>query len=159
MNSEMTLPFQRLLYCPKNNPRNLNIILAASGGCIHSFNAANGGHLASWSHTSEIALTLDKSTASAIENTHENEDSEPAAKRRRLSPVPSPSASPSPEIIVAGDGTKPRRSKSTLKPVSSILKLCVTSDGKYVVAATAEDKSIRVLELLEDGLLRQRSER
>jgi tRNA (guanine-N(7)-)-methyltransferase subunit TRM82 len=49
--------------------------------------------------------------------------------------------------------------KSVKPGWSTIPILKVSSDGKHVVAVTAEDKGIRVLQLNEDGTLRQLSSR
>lgn len=154
----MATPFQRLLFCSKKGQRQLNIILAASGPSIRSFNASNGVFLSKWSH-------LDPTRSLKVSNGHDEDLSpggeveEPPEKRRKFSPSREPSEAPSAEIIVESPNSKRRKPKPLVQHVPFVTSLCSSNDGRHVVAVTGEDKCIRVLRLLPDGSLTQLSER
>ena len=154
----MLTPFQRLLYCSRQGSRRLNVLLAASGPTIRLFNALDGMFISKWSHlepTETKQAARDRSPGS-----HDDKGSEgPPGKRRKLSNDSAPSEASSVEVVVDNGGKKRRKSKRKDFLIPSVTSLTVTSDGKHVIAVTGEDKSLRVLELLDNGVLKQISQR
>lgn len=154
----MLAPFQRLLYVPGKEHGRPNLLLAASGPLIYSFDAFNGDLLSQWSHVPFIP-NGNSGTDGSVDLVVEDEAAERPGKRRKLSDARDPSETPSAEIVIDDDVKKPRKTKN--KPITfpSVIILLGTDDGTHIVAATGEDKCLRVLELCEDGSLKQLSER
>ena len=154
----MQHPFQCLLYCSQSYEH--QILVAAAGPYIHTFDVNNGVHLSTWpppdSKSHSIVEVEDKSNGGngvAEQNTDKYEHHR-AAKRRKISPVYGGSESSSAEIVVESNSNEIPQ-----PPNPPIVKLIATRDGHYVVAVTGEDKSIRVLLLLANGTLEQVNER
>ena len=154
---KMLTPIQRLLYCSRQGSSRLNVLLAASGPSIRTFNN-DGTCISKWSHLEPAEST--KNTRDRSPGSHEGKDSEvPPGKRRKVSDAGNASEASSVEVVVENGRKKRRKSKRKDLMVPSVINLIATSDGKHVVAVTGEDKSLRVLELLENGALKQISQR
>ena len=154
----MLTPFPHLLYCSWPGNKGGNVLLAASGSKALVFNIANGNLISQWSHTTPLnANDFSKEVKRECEN--EFTTAEPPEKRRKLSYDGEISEAPSTEIVVENNSGKSRRPKNVPILVPSIIKICATSNNKYLVVVTGEDKSIHVLELLEDGTLKHLSRR
>lgn len=149
----MPAPFLRLLLTPSWGPKNLKVVLAASGPALFCFNFADGSLLSRWSHLSPTVRS---------EPVDDSDGAERPSKRRRLSAdgeEEDGSDAQSPIVVVNdANAQKPRRKKKKAPPLPSVIKLTASSDGRHVVVVTGEDKTIRVLEML-DGQLSQISER
>lgn len=161
---EMSHPYQCLLYCSQPGDVDADILVAASGPYLHTFSVEGGAFLSTWplknthesskkdglvakeAHEAFVALLLDQGSA------------ERPQKRRRLSPSRDNSGS-SAEIVVddGKDVVLDVQAKQNLNP--SFIKLAGTTTGQYVVAATGEDKCVRVFTLSGNGTLIQLSER
>ncbi|KAJ5893336.1 hypothetical protein N7495_005027 [Penicillium taxi] len=129
-------PFQRLQYVKRQSQDLSDVLVASAGLYLYSYAAADGQRLDVWpQHVAE-------STTAAASS---SEGQSPPEKRRKLS--------------TEFEGNK-EKDTSNYKPTWSNIPLMVaSSDGKYVVILTAEDKSIRVLELKNDGKLQELSSR
>lgn len=149
------------------------MLVAARGSAIDSFNLLDGSYLSTWSADSispVIALALFEESPVATA-----ESSLPPAKRRKLS-----STGTEATTLIADDVTvdtaiqqhedskrngetqaKKERKKQNDRADAvksgfehpAVICLAATEDGRYVIAVTAEDKSIRVFEhgTNEDG--------
>ena len=154
----MRHPFQ-CLHHSHSQARNIpDILLAALGPYLHSFDVESGLLLATWSANAEQdPVESRKSTfANEIDAKNGSQDDSnlpPPAKRQRTSSVVAESDSSSAEIVVEDD----EASRESF--ANAIIKLKTTRDGNYVVIVTNEDKCLRVIELSTDGALRQLSER
>ena len=163
-------PFQCLLYCSRSAFQKSDVLLCASVDCIYSFDASNGNLLSNWPpRLSLLSLkpegkqcykSYEKATNPTLQENKEANLDQPS-KRQKLSPRQESSESTSTEILVdtesrAGFGFDRLLS---LDASTAVIKLAATSNGQYVVAVTDEDKSVRVLELQNDGSLIQRSAR
>lgn len=149
----MPAPFLRLLSTPSWGSKNLKVVLAASGPSLFCFNSADGTLLSRWSHISSHAKSGSGNEEDGIERPSKRQRLSTEAEDEDLSDAPSP-------VVTVDDpnAQKPRRKKKKALPLPSVIKLTASSDGKHVVVVTNEDKTIRVLEML-DGQLRQLSER
>ena len=160
----MLTPFQRLLYCSRARADpgyNLNVLLAASGPSIRTFNASDGTYISKWSHLEpESQPNENAHDRSAGSHAGDDASEEPYTKRRKLENEGKAEESEvSVEVVVEeGSGKKKKRKRKAFQ-IPSVVNLTATADGKHVVAVTGEDKSVRVLELLEDGSLKQISQR
>ena len=155
----MHVPYQCLLICSATEEPSKKILVAAQGSFISTFDILTGNLLCTWPHTKQFANTVQGNTETPrgedLKNGRQSEDtnSPPAAKRQKTSSSAPASDSSSAEIVVE-DEAKEMNSLS-----NAVILLAVTSDGKYLIAATSEDKCIRVLELSTKGELEQYSER
>ena len=146
------MPYQRL-------QRSGNVLIAARGSSIDTFDLSNGSFLSSWSTAPETVNAPTHSTPNALES------SSPPSKRRKVVDEEDvadsePTGQLSAKISTNGNGNgvakaekkKQQNQKSRAESASSGLEypavtcLAASSDGKHVVAVTAEDKSVRVLE-------------
>lgn len=155
---KMLTPFQRLLYCSRQGSSPLNVLLAASGPSIRVFNADDSTFISRWSHIEpprSEKKTRDRSPGSHDENSLEG----PPGKRKKLFNDDNPSDTPSVEVVAEGGRKKRPKAKRQDFSIPSVALLTATTDGKYIIAVTGEDKYVRVLELLEDGTLKQLSQR
>ena len=155
---KMLHPFQRLLHCSQQDPDRLKVLLAASGPTIHVFNADDGTLITRWSHIE--AAESNKTTRDRSPGSHNDEDgNEPSVKRRKLSGGEDAASDVSVEVVVEDGPSKRRKPKRKPFLIPSIMSLAATANGKHVIAVTGEDKSLRVLELLGNGTLKQLSQR
>jgi len=154
----MPHPFQCLFYCPNAGGGSSQILLAASGSHIHTFDVSKGVLLSTWSSCVESEGSSDNKVEPQSGTTAsvagEERGSQPPRKRQRLTPSNEDVDSSSAEIVV---DSKISRGRAASNP--PIVKVSITGNGQYIVAVTGEDKCIRVLELSANGLLRQYSER
>ena len=149
------MPYQRL-------QRSGNILIAARGSSIDSFSLEDGSLLSTWTNTPPAK------SEPPIPKTEPTTASTPPAKRRKISPGEEEDEKveektediPKPQNGSAPPGKKDKKKQNNRSDAvasglesPAIIALSVTKDGKYVIAVTAEDKSIRVFEnaLTEGG--------
>ena len=164
----MLNPFQCLHYCALRDSNKADILLAACGPRIFSFNVSDGALLSIWPSTGDIEAK-EKVLQSNAETLRKNEvnngieeefalrdkDAERPGKRRKLSTPGSGSESASTEIVV-------KEHEETINNAASIpavTKLTGSSNCRYVVTVTGEDKCIRVFQLHDSGTLVEISKR
>lgn len=137
--------FQHPILCLRHVNRQLlglsDLLVASAGSHLYTYSVVNGQRLDSWPKIVDSSEP-DATTAST------SQGQAPPEKRRKLS-----SASPD------QNEEKPESNESASQTWSSIPLVVVSADGKYVVALTAEDKSIRVFEIGTDGQLNELSTR
>lgn len=148
-----TMPYQKL-------QRSGNILIAARGSSIDTFDLNTGAFLSSWS-TAPTPIA----SAPVLASLETPGISTPPAKRRKVSdeedvadPTPAEEANAKPNVQARGNGNakkqkkRPQTQTSRAENASSglehpaVICLAASEDGKHVVAVTAEDKSVRVLE-------------
>lgn len=163
----MVKPFQCLYYCPLLGSNRNDILLAASGPRIFSFDISGGALLSTWASTADVEgaqniLNSDskndpKGGENGVEeeSISQDEDAGRPGKRRKLSPHGSGSESVSTGFVVQGRNQSSDIAAST----PAVIKLTGSSNGKYVVAVTGEDKCIRVFEVHGSGTLVENSKR
>lgn len=149
----MLQPYQCLLYCARSESEQSDVLLAASGAFMLSFSIRDGSFLSSW------PLPLQGSLETSADSGDHVSDSERQAKRQKVSLSQDTSVSDSADIVVENSIDVDPLTNSNTLPLPNVAKLVCTSDSKYVAAVTAEDKTVRVLELLHDGSLSQISAR
>lgn len=133
-------PFQRLQYASRNVNGLFDVLIATAGRHIYSYNATNGQRLDVWPRD------IDSTAELASGATATTEDQTPPEKRRKLSA----------DI----ESRQEKQSSDGKAPAWTVVPLIIiSSDGKYVIATTAEDKTLRVFELSEDGKLKELSSR
>ena len=158
----MPRPLQCLYYCSRSNDQT-NVIFAASVSSIFSFSASDGSLLFSWpqENRSDPSDPSDAITPVNIELEEELPETgvEPPGKRRKLSSSGNVSESTSTEIVVENGRSKRRKPRGQGSFSPSVIKLVGTSNGKYLIAVTGEDKCIRVFGIQRDGSLETISER
>ena len=165
---KMPNPLQCLYYRPFRDNNKADILLAASGPQIFSFNVSEGSLLSTWPATAGLEEGTErflqsgskvscKSVDSVVEeeSASRDEDADRLGKRRKLSRHGSGSESASTEIVVQEHSKSSDNSAST----PTVIKLTGSSNGQYVVAVTGEDKCIRVFELHQNGTLVENSKR
>ena len=164
------MPYQCMVTCG-------NILVAARGSSIDSFNLENGSLLSSWTcpasqdatgkeKPSLVASQKETNIPESATPTEEadNEENGPPAKKRKLSSENieakngEPSTSTSNVKQEQQDGKrKKQKQNNRSEAVASglqapaVIALTATKDGKHVIAVTGEDKSIRVFESIEEG--------
>lgn len=145
-------PFQSLHYCSRSAHQKSDVLLAASGSSILSFDVDTGSLLSTWPSPGPYeTLSTDK---------HDCEtESERQAKRRKVVLPRDASSSDSAEIVVENKLDTESLPITDSVSSSNVVKIVSSADSKYIVVVTAEDKSIRVFELLEAGNLLQISVR
>jgi len=150
-------PFQRL-YLLKQEQHGKTILLAAAGSSIISFDAEDGKLLSRWPLGESEELEGDgRQSGSELE-----QNGKRAIKRRKIdsngaSKPPRQESEESVEIVAERQKGQRRKSKIVDDKAPKVSIVTGTSDGQYLVVATAEDKAIRVLEVVENGMLKQRS--
>jgi tRNA (guanine-N(7)-)-methyltransferase subunit TRM82 len=147
------MPYQRL-------QRSGDVLIAARGSSIDTFDLINGSFLSSWSTAPKPTQTTTPATSEAPDA------SSPPAKRRKVSDEEDTAdiegAATTSETNAKTNGNsngqskaqkkKQQNQKSRAESASSgfehpaVICLAATEDGKHIVAVTAEDKSVRVLE-------------
>lgn len=132
-------PFQSLELVKRQSQGLSNVLVASAGPHIYSYAAESGQRLAVWPQHVET------SHAAASGPTSTSENQAPPEKRIKLS---------SPETE-----SEDKPSANTSLTWTNIPMVLATSDGKHVVALTAEDKCIRVFSLSEDGKFKELSSR
>ena len=136
----MYYPYHVLLHCEQGPKR--QFLVVAAGPRIFTFNLNGGSHVDTWSSSDEINgkknHDVNCKDADAESVTSPN-------KRPRLSPELSRGSST--EIVVHQDDAQ-------VSDGPSVVRLATSLDGKHVIAVTAEDKRLRVFELLPTGELK-----
>lgn len=129
-------PFQCLKYVERQSTGLSDLLITSAGSHIYSYAAASGQRISVW--PANVASSTEiKSSEPTDEVVAEGQ--EPAEKKRKLSSS---------------------ENQVEEKPSwSNIPILVASSNGKFIVALTAEDKCVRVLSLNEDGVLHQLSAR
>lgn len=135
-------PIQSLKLVKRQSQGLSNVLVASAGPYIYSYAAESGQRLAVWPQHVETS----RGTASGPTST--SEDQAPPEKRIKLS-------SPETEFEDKPSATTDKNSLTW----TNIPMVLATSDGKHVVALTAEDKCIRVFSLSEDGKFKELSSR
>lgn len=166
-----------------------NVVFAARGGAIHSFNVVNGSHISTWKHP-DVAKQV-TAAAQVTENANPLEDTkddvdmdaapevsdEPPAKRQRTSENCDAQAAGDAKAE-AGDAQDPqeggkrkgKKSKNRSKGEGSyrlpqapekplVVLITSTEGGKHVIAVTGHDKTIWVFEHDGEGNLKELSQR
>ncbi len=160
----MSHPYQCLLHCSRPHLLLKNVIVAASGPCLHTFNASDGEHLSTWPPIEKDGITdrtepsqkIDDNENTVLSTDHDSSQRPP--KRRKLSSAREDSGSSTEIVVENGNGSfEPPKIKQC--PSTAIIKLVCDSTGRHVVAVTGDDKAIRVFGLSAEGHLSQFSER
>lgn len=142
-----------------------DILFAARGGKIHSFNLINGDHLSTWNHPE---ILEEPSKEEARSQSPGNVAEEPSPKRQKTASDDDQSSKQ-----VSNEGRlnakylahRNGKSKSTTVPISTppthliITHLVATEDGSHVVAITGHDKTLWVFEHTGKGQISQLSQR
>lgn len=134
------------------------ILLAATGPCIRTLSFPDGRQLSTWPQDD------------VEESSDEEDEQEPPGKRQKLNHSEhaslrrqdSEASEASIEIVAEGQKRQKgerRRPKIPDLTLPNVSHLITTSDGRYAVAITAEDKAVRVYSISKRGRLRQKSSR
>lgn len=157
MTSSYQHPFQKLC-CVGSVQGCSNLLLAAAGPHVFSFDLGSGELLARW--PSKIP---EEDDSDATEERIDENSGEPPNKKRKIASSTrqgeSSDSSLSVEIVAErakGQRRKPRTAISVLPKVSHLI---ATRNRKHVVAVTTEDKCIRVFEIRKGARLKLLSER
>lgn len=138
-------PFQCLRYVKRGGEGQNDLLVATAGRNLYSYTAASGQRLDVWPQD------VDRRTESASRDDSTADGEAPPGKKRKLSPA----------AEMQSDEKSGQKKSSGIKPPawSTIPILVVSHDSKYIVAATGEDKCIRVFTLAEDGKFQELSSR
>jgi len=147
-------PFQNIFYCSRSAYQKSDVLLAASGCSILSFDVDTGSLLSAWPSPPRPSEAI-----SIGFNDCEETESERQAKRRKLALPRDASGSDSAEIVVDNRLDIESIPITDGGSSSNVAKMISSADSKYIVAVTVEDKSIRVFELSDTGNLLQISVR
>lgn len=151
------LPAHKLCYIKRDNNY---ILFAATGSYIQSLSISTGAVLSLWPRDDVDGSSDDEKNG---------DDERPTKRLKRDESIPpslgregSELSEGSIEIVAEGkqrqkgERRKPKIPDTTLPNVSHLV---ATSDGRSVIAVTAEDKSVRVFRVSKKGRLRQLSSR
>lgn len=139
----MLLPFQFVLI---RSIGETEILLAASGSSVYSFDLNRGSMLSTWRSEHCNLFSVGSSTP----------------RTQSSKPSPKPQNSPSNENVKSSP-TKSRLEDGKCKSIDTqnsnfVIKLAGSSNGQHIIAIT-EDKCVHVLCLSADGALLKLSER
>lgn len=135
-------PFQCLQFIERQSAGSQDLLIASAGPNVYSYVAGNGQRRAIWPQD----VKSDNKENPKVEPDSTSE-SQPPEKRRKVLPV-------------GNEESEDSKSTTQVQITWSTVPILVpSSDGKYVVALTGEDKTIRVMEVEEDGTLQQLSAR
>lgn len=138
-------PIQSLKIVKRQSQGLANVLVASAGPYLYTYAAESGQRLTTWPQNVET------SHGAAFASTATSEDQAPPEKKIKLS---------SPESENEGKTAATSNNSVNSSPTwTNIPIVLATSDGKHVVALTAEDKCIRVFSLSEDGKLKELSSR
>ena len=148
-------PFQKICYISNSHGQ---FLLCASGSNIYSAELQKGSISASW----PVSDIVDPETL--LEGNGQKGEGEPPAKKQKTDPEGqdvSRESSISVDLVTEKqERIKGQRRKPKLAvPSPNVSHVIATNDGEYVVAVTAEDKCVRVFQVLKHGVLESRSER
>ncbi|KAJ5630031.1 tRNA (guanine-N(7)-)-methyltransferase non-catalytic subunit trm82 [Penicillium herquei] len=137
--SSLQHPFQCLQVAKRGSQGLEDVLIATAGRYLYAYTTTNGQRLDVWPQD----VDSDESKASTAQVA---DDTAPPEKRRKLSSD--------------AEGQEHKQASNKKTPVWTAIPLIVTSsDGKYVIALTSEDKAIRVFELSMDGKFKELSSR
>ena len=136
----MRVPFQRLLFVARKDTATRNLI-GASGGSVHVFDAASGKRLSRWTDPS-LNTSNDR----------------PAKKRKINERDDEPAKGLHAQTIKAAQSLNGIQ-RDTVQGGSFITSVTGTSDGRTLIATTAEDKLVYVFALSDVGVISQLSRR
>ena len=158
----MLIPYQCIKRCGQ-------VLIAARGSSIDTFNSESGSLLSTWRVPSAEEPNPVSSSSKAIVESLESYDLEstegvgdayaPATKRRKLSTVEDIAQEPAQTNGAKGQEKGSKRDNKRSDVVISnletpvVILLEVTRDERHVTAVTGEDKAIRVFKLGDDGLI------
>lgn len=158
----MSWSYQCLLYCSRPEVPDKDVLVAASGPYIHTFNASDGDHLSTWP-VPEEKKTFNRADLTSKTDSNESSGpsfasgvSEPPQKRRKLSSATSDSSA---EIVVENERGDVGSSNLRHVSKSPIIKLACDSFARHVVAVSGDDKALSVFDLSKGGGLSQLSKR
>lgn len=145
-------PFQKLCFvAPPSKAQ--KILLAATGPYICSFDTLTGKLLSRWPDDQDEDDTFD-------DPPREGEGlGERPAKRPKLSSADNNESDDSIEIVAERAKGARRKPKVVNTKLPNVSHLCATRNGSHIIAATADDKCIRVLRISSRGGLVPLSER
>jgi tRNA (guanine-N(7)-)-methyltransferase subunit TRM82 len=145
---EPQYPLQCIHYLDTQTPSRQKLLVASAGPKIYSYSADNGVQLSVWPRELGTCNVESPTVAEEYAEADAGGLGSPK-KKRRLSPKEKDSVG-SPEPMKS---TQPRATWSSIPIVIA------SPTGRHVIAVTAEDKALRVLEVGDDGSLVQVSER
>lgn len=161
----MICPFNCLFFSPGRDPERHDLLIAASGSSICSFDLFSEQLLSVWPPQQHDAISFDATPEAADEVTQkppnclpDSESTDRQVKRQKTSFSGEDLEISSTEIVSESAENETLISQHITTSRSPVIKITGTSNGQYIIAVT-EDKYIRVLELLSDGTLAQLSER
>ncbi|KAJ5712876.1 tRNA (guanine-N(7)-)-methyltransferase non-catalytic subunit trm82 [Penicillium malachiteum] len=133
-------PFQCLQVAKRGSQGLPDLLIATAGRYLYAYNATNGQRLDAWP---QDVGSVTESTSSTVQTADAHA---PPEKRRKLSSD--------------SEVQEQKQTSNKKAPIWTVIPLVVTSsDGKYVIALTGEDKAIRVFELNIDGKFKELSSR
>lgn len=135
-------PFRCLRYVDHQGSR---LIIASAGAKLYSISADDGRKLYTWPPSENVGNTAPQADSA------ERGDEPPEKKRKLL-----PGSTAGHEKEAAQDQSESTISASAWSTIPIVV---ISHSGRYVIAVTAEDKHIRVLEIGSDGTLTQLSAR
>ena len=160
----MSHPYQCLTYCSRPGKTLDEILIAASGAYIHTFDVKLGGYLSTWPPNREVGKSIqtrldreDESRQILVPEADDDSSTRPL-KRRKLSSAREDSGS-SAEIVIEHESQSAESLSTARSSIAPIVTLASDNTGQYVIAVTGEDKAIRVFELSTDGVLSPFSKR
>lgn len=136
MASNFQHPFQCLQYVERQSTGLLDLLIASAGRHIYSYVATSGQLISVWPENVDPS-TETKTSGPTDETTSDGQG--PPEKKRKLSST--------------------AESQSGERSWSNVPILVASPDGNYIVAVTAEDKTVRVFSLNANGSLQQLSAR
>lgn len=159
----MKVPYNRL-------HTNGDVLFAARGGQLHSFNMSDGSFISTWQHPSAVAVkeavnkaldeqsTIETATAGDAPASSPPEQDGPPAKRQKVDE--NSSAQPAQGKKKGGKHHRGNDSRFGGVPDRPVIShLASTVDGVYVVAITGHDKAVWTFEHNGQGHLTQLSKR
>ena len=157
----MISPFQCILFCTLAGEDKPTVLLAASRCHIFVFSITNRSLLSTWQDTEDQVVSSATETGPAGSSSHleSHDHNEGPNKRQKRAPAGSESDSSSAEIVTEDGQRKQLKSSKQSIKASNVIKLTATSDGRFIVAISDEDKCVRVLQLAACGKLQQLSKR
>ena len=150
----MLCPFHCLFFSPGSDLERDDLLIAASGPFIYSFDLISERLLSVWPPQQCEKLSFDTALGAVDQSSNCSanlKSTNRQTKRQKIS-------SSGEEIVPENAEDEILTSQHTSISRSPVIKLTGTSNGRYIIAVT-EDKYIRVLDLLLDGTLAQLSER
>ncbi|KAL3458063.1 hypothetical protein BJX64DRAFT_280123 [Aspergillus heterothallicus] len=136
-------PFQGLQFVKRKTGGSRDVLVAAAGAKLYAYAAESGQRLSVWPQDG-----ADSSSSSSTNDAGCNPETEgPPEKKRKV------------ESSEKKENVAPEKKKKKPASWSNIPILTSTPDGEYVVALTAEDKSIRVFQIEEGGSFQELSAR